>query len=150
MGGFGETLFGGSPFIRWTLTPFLVLFAVLMPLLIPNWTPLAIAVMAGMELACLALLAGFWLPPPVGRIAFRILAGIVFLGYAAYFLHETLIARKPFFDNRPVSSPLKALAGLIFIGLPSFWYALVGRFTFRAPDEGVESSESLPETLDRE
>ena len=148
MSGFGETLFGGSPFIRWTLTPLLVLFAVLMPVLIPNWTPVAIVAMAGVELACLALLAGFWLPLSLGRVAFRILAATVFIFYAVYFFHETLIARKPFFDDGP-SSPINALAGLVCIGLPSLWYTLFGRFTFRASDVGPDSTESFPEPLDR-
>lgn len=133
MSGFGETLFGGSPFVRWALTPFLALFAVLMPLLIRNWTPLAIAVMIGIEVVCLALLAGFWLPPSLGHVAHRIVAGTVFLFYCVYFVHESLVAKKPFFDDHPGSSPLKALAGLFFIGLPGLWYALVGRFTLRAP-----------------
>ena len=143
--GFGETLFGGGPFIRWTLTPFLVLFVALMPLLIPSYTPLAIVVMIGMELACLALLAGFWLPRHFGRWAFRILAGTVFLAYVGYFIQEAFLSNKPFLDNRPGASPLKALVGLFCIGLPSFWYALFGRFTVRPPRPDFESDESYTE-----
>jgi len=38
MSAFGQTLFGGSRRIRWSLTPFALLFAVVMPLLDEQWT----------------------------------------------------------------------------------------------------------------
>ncbi len=68
MANFGETLFGGRPFVRSTLTPFVLLFAVLMPFLIPSWTPTALAITVGIEIMCLALLAGFWLTCPIRAV----------------------------------------------------------------------------------
>src|SRR5262245_24144747 len=68
---FGDTLFGGSPFIRWTLSPFLLVFALAAPLLIDRWTPIRVVVVSGMEFACIALLTGLWLPARVGRWALR-------------------------------------------------------------------------------
>ena len=62
MSQFGQTLFGTSGFIRWTLTPFVLIFAIFMPLALDGWTPTRVALMVGMELMCVALLAGFWLP----------------------------------------------------------------------------------------
>ena len=94
---FGESLFGGSRFIRWSLTLALLLFAVAVPLAIPHWTPMRVAIMAGLELMCLGLLAGFWLPAKFGALAFRGLTGLVFLAYAAYLIEEL------FFSNKPLS-----------------------------------------------
>jgi hypothetical protein len=59
MSHFGQILCGRSGFIRWALTPFVLAFAILMPLCIDNWTPMRAALMLGMELMCLALLSGF-------------------------------------------------------------------------------------------
>jgi hypothetical protein len=128
---FTQTLFRGSPFLRWALTPFLLLFAVVMPLLLDNWTPGALAVMIGMELMCLSLLAGFWLPARIGQWAFRILAALVFLAYAAYLIHAFFFTHTPFklAERRSEASPRNALLGFVLIGLPCLWFALKGRFT---------------------
>src|SRR5262245_46522989 len=138
MSHFGEALFGGSRFVRWTLSPFVLLFALVVPLLLDTWTPIRVGIVVGMELMCLALLAGFWLPARIGHWAFRGLTGVVFLGYSAYLLHQLFVADKPFrmFGSRGEASPRNALLGFILIGLPSLWFTLLGRFTLRpAPSE---------------
>ena len=134
MANFGETLFGGSPFVRWTLTPFVFLFAVLMPFLIPSWTPAAVAVTVGIEIMCLALLAGFWLPARIRHWALRVLAGLVFLAYFAYLIHGFFFSEAPFklVEARSNASPRNALLGFALIGLPCLWFSLFGRFTLRA------------------
>ena len=140
---FGATLFGGSGFIRWSLSPFILLFAVFMPLLIEDWNPVRIALIGVTEYMCLALLAGFWLPAKYGRWAFRGLAGAVFLCYASYLVHEFVFTEKPFrfFERRSAASPGNALLGFIIIGLPSLWYVVTGRFTLRPmpPEEDEQS-----------
>ena len=140
MSNFGKTLFGGSKFIRWTLSPLLLLFAILMPFLIEKWTLIAGILMAGMELACVALLMGFWLPSNIGHWAFRVLAGVVFLAYAGYLICEFFFSDAPFklAENRGETSPLNAMLGFIFIGLPCLWYSLVGRFTLRPTEQEPE------------
>jgi len=86
MSNFGQTLFGRSGFIRWALTPLVLIFAIFMPLLIDKWTPVGVAIMVGMELMCLALLAGFWLPARIGPqwvlLVLIPLKGYQVLGYA--------------------------------------------------------------------
>ena len=77
MSKFGQTLFGVGGFIRWALSPFVLLFAVVMPLVIDEWTFGRAVLIGGMELMCFCLLAGFWLPPRIGFSAFRVLAGMV-------------------------------------------------------------------------
>jgi hypothetical protein len=141
---FGQTLFGGSRFIRWSLSPFVLLFAVLMPLAIEQWTPARVALMAVMECMCLALLAGFWFPARFGVWAFRGLAGAVFLSYTGYLIYEFCFSTTPFrlFQSRGEASPRNALLGFVFVGLPSLWYALLGRFTLRPPEPEQEAGEA--------
>jgi len=133
MSQFGRTLFGASGFIRWTLTPFVLIFAVFMPLLLDEWTPTRISLMAGMELICAALLAGFWLPPRFGRWAFRIVAALVFLAYSAYLIHELAFGNRSLSTSTNGASPLRAVMGFVVIGIPSLWFALKGRFSVAAP-----------------
>jgi hypothetical protein len=111
-----------------------------MPLLIANWSASRIAVMVGIELMCLALLAGFWLPSRIGQWAFRGVAGLISLAYAAYFIHEFFFTNAPFriSGRRSEASPFNALLGFIVIGLPCLVYAVLGRFTLRAPAPNQE------------
>lgn len=149
MSNFGETLFGGSRIIRWSLTPFVILFAILMPGLLDKWTPMGIVVMAGMEFMCIALLAGFWLPSRFGRWAFRGLAGAVFLAYLAYLIDEFFFSETPFsmFESRANASPRNALLGFIVIGLPSLWYAILGRFSLSPtqPESKIDDPDVEPD-----
>jgi hypothetical protein len=139
MSNFGQTLFGGSRFVRLALSPFVVLFAVVMPFIIVKWTPLAVAIMVVMELLCVALLFGFWMPPRLGRWAFRILTGMIFLGYFGYVIYEFFFTMIPFRValHRGEASPFNALLGFVIIGLPCLWYSLLGRFTPRTPKYNV-------------
>jgi NADH:ubiquinone oxidoreductase subunit 5 (subunit L)/multisubunit Na+/H+ antiporter MnhA subunit len=135
-----RSMFGASGFVRWSLSPLVLLFAILMPLLIEEWTTTRIVLMAGMELAAIALLAGFWLPARIGRWAFRTLAALIFLAYAGYLIHEFFFTDKQFkiVQNRGEASPRNALLGFIVIGVPSLIYALLGRFTLKAPEPEAE------------
>src|SRR5262249_17451525 len=141
---------GGSRFIRWSLSPFVLLFAVFMPMAIEQWTSARVALITGMEFMCIALLGGFWLPVRLGRWAFRGLAGAVFFSYAGYLIYEFFFSNAPFrvFGNRGEASPRNALLGFLIIGLPSLWYALLGRFTFRPPDQVVQVDEPDAESED--
>jgi Na+/proline symporter len=134
-------MLGASGFVRWSLSPLVLLFALLMPLLIEEWTPIGIVIMGGMALACLALLAGFWLPAHIGRWAFRVLAGLIFAAYASYLIHEFLFTDKQFkiVQSRGQASPRNALLGFVIIGLPCLMYAVLGRFTLKPPEPESES-----------
>ncbi len=143
MSKFGETLSGGSRFIRWALSPFVLLFAVVMPLLVENWTLKLVAMIAGMEFVCLALLAGFWLPARIGRWSFRCVAGAVFAAYAGYLIYEFFFSDTPFrlSESRSEASPRNALLGFVIIGLPCLWYAIFGRFRLQEPPPEAEIEE---------
>jgi len=111
------------------------LFAILLPLYVerPGWKPAV--VIGALEFLCVALLAGLWLPARFGRLAFRWVGGAVFAAYAAYLVFEFVLsdARFDLFEDSGKASPRNALLGLVTIGLPGLWYALFGRFTWRAP-----------------
>ena len=140
----GETLFGNSKFIRWTLSPLVMLFAILMPFLInfciEKWTITATIIMLGLELMCIALLMGFWLPSKIGRWAFRGLSCLIFLTYASYLIYEFFFSDTPFrlIENSGEASPRNALLGFIVIGLPCLWYSIFGRFTLKPSPEELE------------
>ncbi len=151
MGAFGETLFGGSRFIRWALSPFVLLFALVMPLLIEEWTLTRVAVVGAVEVGCLALVAGLWLPGRAGRGALRLAAALVFLAYAAYVTDEFLLTDPRFGlpRHQTGAEPWNALLGFLVIGLPSLWYALRGSFTERSEVSVEEIEEDRRSYLER-
>lgn len=140
MSTFGRTLFASSQFVRISLTPFLLLFAVLLPLAIPKWTPTGVAIVVALESMCIALLLGFWLPPRHRHWAFRGVAGLVFLSYTGYLIYEFFFTNGPLQlpRNRAEASPYNALLGFVFIGLPCLWYTIFGRFTLWASQSDVK------------
>lgn len=126
MNNFGKTLFGGSRFIRWSLTPFLLLTAVLMPLASQKAQSGGLLILAGLEVVLLGLLAGFWLPARIGRWCFRVVTGLVFAACLAF-----MIADFSSSSRTRSKSPIHAVPAFLFIGLPSLWYTLSGRFSLR-------------------
>lgn len=141
MSRFSDVFFGNSRFIRWTLTPFIVFFAIFMPWLLNQsdksvtWNWDAILILSGIELMCISVLAGFWLPRRLSRLGFRVLTGMIFLFYTCYIIEEFFLSDKSFdfFDDHDGLSPFEALTAYILIGLPSLWHTLWGRFTLRTP-----------------
>lgn len=130
MSGFLETLFGGSRFVRWAITPALLLTLVVVPLCIPAWNPTRVVLMVGFELAGGCLVAGLWCPPRISRRLFRCVTGLVFVAYTAYLADQVVIRGKPL---RPggesgEASAFNALRGFLLIGLPCLWFTVTGRF----------------------
>ena len=147
MAHFGETLFGDSPFMRWALTPFLLLFMIVMPLALPRDRPFPVLGLIGLELVPALLLVGLWLRTPWSSWAFRGVAACVFLLYAAYAVSMFFFSDEPLTvsGRRSDASPRNALLGFIVIGLPCLWYALLGRFSLRdnAGDSDWNDDDSL-------
>jgi len=136
--------------MRLILTVAVLLFAVVMPLLIDGWTVKRALLMAALEVVCMTMLGGFWLPPPWRHRSCRLLTALVFLAYAAYLIDELFFSSRPFhfWGHRRGASPFQALMGFICIGLPCFWYTLFGRFTLHEPppaDEGDDWEEAEAE-----
>ena len=150
---FGDTLFSDSPFIRWSLSPALLLSMLSLPLLVDGWTPLCLATVILLEVLCLALLSGFWLPERASRLAFRLLASLIFLSYLACLLamvfHGEPLPSTPE-PGRGSASMAHAAAGFLAIGIPCLWYAVFGRFSIKTREErAVELVASEIESLRR-
>jgi predicted acyltransferase len=144
MSRFAATLFGASPFIRWSLTPVLLAFALVFPLIVPTreGETMGVVIMIGLEVLALSLLLGLWAPGWLGRMAFRIVCLVVFIGYAVYLVVE-LRGDEPLskLGRRSESSPINAVVGMVVIGLPALRYAVLGR-VFSGEEES--SSEEDP------
>ena len=131
MSAFGKTLFGGSRFVRWSLTPFLVVTALLMPLAGQKPETIGILILIGLEVVLVALLAGLWLPTALGRWCFRLVTAVVFSACLAFMIavFSTVCRRKD------VHWLYEGVPSFLLIGIPCLWYTfcytLTGRFTFR-------------------
>jgi hypothetical protein len=118
---------------------------VLLPFLVETPTFVQVMVLLGIETSCFALLAAFWFPPATARWAFRLVALLVFAGYAAYFVHEFFFTDDPVkvIQSRAEASPRNAFLGLIIIGIPCLIFAIFGRFTLRKDEESDEELMAL-------
>jgi hypothetical protein len=140
-----EHFFASTPFLRWTLIPALLFFAVAMPLMMDEWTLGRILLMTGLcGTAVLYAAALAW--PDRFRWASRAVAGMVFVFYLLYTVEQWFFSDTPFRLHEPVSnaSPRNALLGLVIIGLPALGYAIWGRTTasetgLRNPSEGDDA-----------
>ena len=140
MSRFNDTLFSASPFVRWSLSPFLLAFALAFPYLVLTQEPdlTKIIILSGLEILAMAVLLGLWAPSRIGHIAFRIACLIVFLGYGFYLIAELRSSKEPALPrSRAESSPTNALLGLVVIGLPALRYAIRGR----SPSDDQKTSE---------
>lgn len=119
-----QQFFAGSPFLRWTLIPILVLFAVGMPLMVDEWTVRS-GVLVGALSGASILYALAMLSPARFHWAGRTVAAMVFLAYLAYAISEIFFSNHPIRldERRSTASPMNAVLGLIIIGLPALWYA---------------------------
>ena len=129
-----ESFFRPSRFMRWTLVPVLVAFAIWLPLGRGEWNTTRVGVVSAL---CL-LYASTLLWPQRAAWAARATAAGVFLCFVAYLLHEWLFTDEPFRpdERRSDSTPGNALKGLIVIGLPALLFA-VRRRRRAGPDLGA-------------
>jgi hypothetical protein len=143
MSEFGRVAFGNSRFVRWTVTPCVLFMAVVALVPLDEWTVQRAVVTVSIELLCIGMLVGYWLPARIGRWGFRVVAGTIFLAYSGYLVDELLFTETPLrvTGRRSDSSPLNALLGYALIGVPALWYTLLGRFTLRAPRPESELDE---------
>ena len=149
MNRFGDTLFRASPFIRWSLSPFLLAFILIFPfgVLSGGASALKVVIVAALEILALAVLLGLWATRRIGHMAFRLACLIVFSGYVAYLIAEiaeTRAGKKLVISHsRAEPSPVNALMGLIVIGIPALRYAISGHLI--SQDESVSDSDEEPD-----
>jgi hypothetical protein len=130
MNDFGKTLFSGSRFIFWSLAPFLILFAIVMPLSVTQWTATKIILVSVSEITALLLVLGLWNPKRF-RWALRGVAAIVFGICLTAVIEELFFKGKRFTIGEIVSgdAQLGALKAFVFLGTSCLVYTLSGRFS---------------------
>jgi hypothetical protein len=127
---FGRTLFSGSRFIFWALAPLLILFAIVMPLTVTQWSIGRAILIISMDLCAVLLALGlyntarFWW-------ALRGVTSIVFLAYLAYLIHQLVHWTTPLTLSSILAGdqPFRAIGAFIFIGIPCLLYSVLGRFS---------------------
>jgi hypothetical protein len=119
-------------FFFWSLAPFLLVFIVAMPFLVPRRDASAMIALASVELLAVFVLLGLFNPRTFWW-AWRGVGGIVFSGYSIYLVNMLIESggRIELAGRRGEASARNALLGLIAFGLPGLWYALFGRLSFR-------------------
>jgi hypothetical protein len=136
MSQFGKTLFSGSRFIFWTLAPFLILFAIVMPLSTTDWNAIKVIVVSGMDLTAVLLVFGlyntrrFWL-------ALRGVTAIVFCVSVACLVGEIIRTKGSVSYHGLISGdqPWRAFEAFIVIGIPCFVYTVFGKFSRKETDD---------------
>lgn len=132
-------------FFFWSLAPFLVVFIVAMPFLVPNSDARSLAGLVAIEvLAALVLLGLFdsmrfaWAWRGVGAMVF-----LLYLGYLTIMLLQNngAITVTP---RRSTPSIFNAICGLIVFGLPGMWYAVFGRLTLKKQEFPEPSDDAEP------
>lgn len=100
---------------------FLLLF------LLPRTTPLSLLIL-GVELFGVVVLITQWCGPRVASFAWRVIGAGFFVAYLAYLISQLVQSGGRFtFGNPPGQpSPLSALRGLLFFGVPGLSVAIWG------------------------
>jgi hypothetical protein len=127
---FGKTLFSGSRFIFWTLAPFLVLFAIVMPLSITEWNVTRIILITVMDMTALLLVIGLYNPKKFWW-TLRVVTAIVFCGYLGMLIDELIHGDTTVKAMLRGDSPLEVIKTFIGVGIPCLLYALLGKFSRR-------------------
>lgn len=130
-------------FFFWALSPWLVLFIVVMGFVIDKSDPGPLALLIAIELLAILMLLGLW---DGYRFwwAWRGVGALVFLGYLAYVV-SMLIEEWGAFKvpkHRGESAFVNALVGFVVFGLPGLWYAVFARLTLREEEKQKGPSDS--------
>ena len=120
-------------FIFWALSPFLLIFMIAMPFLIPEWTFNAIMVMSVLEIICLCVTLGL-INSKRFSWTWRIVGALIFVAYLAYSISMLLEGNIMSF-RRSSASLFNAICGLVVFGMPGLLYAILGRFSFAKQED---------------
>ncbi len=132
---------GASPFMRWALSPFLLLFSVVFffPLVetIDEENTVGAAVCFAVILLCLFGILALWGVPHTGRVVAGIIAG----AYVWYMIDQFVVNFEGswgFGGRRSDASPLNSILGFIAFGVPCLIFAMFGRFSICKDTEDAE------------
>ena len=120
-----------TPTIFWILAPFLLIFMISMPFLIPVWNVSAVITMISLESLSLLVFIGLFNPEKF-HFAWRGVGLIIFLAYISYAIIMLIESKGAFTipKRRSETNVFNALLGLIVFGIPGLSYAIFGRLTF--------------------
>ena len=137
----GSVLFSDKPYIRWVISPFVVLTMIILPICSTKWTPESVILMASIELLGIAFLIGLWSSGAIQNYSLRFVTALVLAFYLYYFIHEWFFSGHSFVWNQPrgESSPKNSLLAMFIIGLPCLWFTIFGRFTFRSTTHNLDN-----------
>ena len=123
-----------SPFMRWCLSPFLLLFAAMFSISlresIGRGDQVPPIVFSLLILLCLSGLLALWGIPFVGRIA----SGIIAFAFGWYLIDQCIINFNGdwgFGAKRSATTPFNSICGFLVFGLPCLIYTIFGRFTLQ-------------------
>jgi hypothetical protein len=127
-----------SPFMRWTLSPFLLLFAVVfyspIPELLEKQNQGGVAAFSILVILSLAGLLALWGVPLVGRIV----TGIIAMTCCWYVVDQCIIKFNGSWSwggRKSAVSPVNSILAFLVFGLPCCIYTIFGRFTVRKEPE---------------
>jgi L-asparagine transporter-like permease len=142
---FGRTQFSGNRFTFWALAPFLIMFAVAMPLSITQWSVARVILIISLDLCAVLLTIGlydttrFWW-------ALRGVTAIVFLAYLAYLI-DALVHWKTSISLKSIlagDAPWGAIRGFMGIGIPCLLFSVLGRFSRHESSENTADAPAEP------
>lgn len=141
---------GPSRFVKWALSPFLLLFPVLfMFRAVGCWTEgrtTGFLLCTGLSAICICGLLALW----GVRYAGRVVTGGVALLYAWYVVEECYVrfdGNLGWGNGRSADTPLNSIIGFMIIGLPCLFYTILGRFSLR-PQVEIDDSGEFEEIAD--
>jgi hypothetical protein len=109
------------------LAPVLLAFIVLTAFFHPRWSLGTAGIISGLDVLAILMIFALYNPKRF-QWAGRAATGLVFLAFLVYLVDEIGSGHSWHFGPRSEPSPLNALLGLLFIGVPCLRYTLLGRF----------------------
>jgi hypothetical protein len=135
---------GASPFVKWTITPFLLLFGFLFVLQSfechAEGRMMGLLFCIGITVMCLCGILALWGVPHIGRVV----TGGIGLFSAWYLIDECVIhfdGHWGFGGRRSATTPVNSILAFLLIGLPCLLYTILGRSTLRPADPEADVTE---------
>lgn len=129
-------------FTFWALTPFLIAFMCIMPLvLIDNNRTAAVAGIATVEVMAGLMLLGLFDSQRFAW-AWRGVAGLVCSGCSLYLITMIVTGAPILTDRKSEPTLFNSVCAMLLFGVPAFWYAVFGRLPGESRDEATYADQS--------
>ena len=124
-----------SPFVRWSLSPILVFFGIVVASEgmagVREGKLMAAALGFALALPCFFGILALWGVPYVDRVV----TGFISLLFGFYLVDECFVSFDGwgFGSSRSSTTPINTMLGFVVFGFPCLIYTFLGRFSVRAP-----------------